>query len=164
MSKIPQESNPDRDVEGGAMTDSTQDVTKLTDTRGVLANALTVSRRPGGTVSIDSAPIDWNTVAWTVGGCWMIFGLTGFLGSAVHVAPVALLIATVLCMVLDVNPGPGHELEIIFVYWTLVGVWLSWRMHKTDRPAIDVISRGLILHLVVNIVAWFPTAIIFFGR
>src|SRR5262245_35386212 len=141
MSKIPRESNPDRDANGDAMTDSTQDVTELSDAKGLLGNALAISRRSGGAVIIDSVPIDWKTVACTVGGCWMIFGLTGFLGSAVHVAPVALLIATVLCMVLDVNLGPGHELEIIFVYWTLVGVWLSWRMHKTHRPAIDVISN-----------------------
>jgi len=164
MSKIPQESNPDRDANGDAMTDSTQDVTELTDAQGLLGNALAISRRAGGAVIIDGAPIDWKAVAWTVGGCWMIFGLTVLLGSAVHVAPVALLVAGLSCWVLGISFGPGHELEIIFVYWTLVGVWLCWRMHRTNRPAIDVVSHGLILHLVVNLVAWLPTAILIFGR
>jgi len=164
MSKTPQETNPESDAKADAITDSTLDVTKLTDAERLLASALAVSRRAGGTVILDSQWIDWKAVAYTVGGCWMICGLTGILGSAPHVAPVAILVAAVVDWVLGLGLGSGHEFEIIFVYWTLVGVWLSWRMHTGNRFAHEVIGQGVVLHIVVNLVAWLPTAILVYGH
>ncbi len=54
----------------------------------------------------------------------------------------------------------GRNLEAIFVYWTLVGVWLSWRFHNSKRKPAVIIAQTAALHLVFFALALFPMMIL----
>ena len=112
----------------------------------------------------DSA-IKWKVVAYTVGGCWLIFGVTALLGVAGLFSPMPLLVKAVWGIIVYgyVGSTSGHHLEAIFVYWTLFGVWLSWRLHKSARNPKRIIAQGAVLHLVLWAVA-LPLIMILGGR
>jgi len=109
----------------------------------------------------DSA-IDWKVVAYAVGGCWLIFGVTFLLGVPVWFSPLPILVKAVWGGVVYgyVGSTSGRNLEAVFVYWTLFGVWLSWRLHKSERKWQRVIAEGAVLHLVLWAVTVFPMMIV----
>lgn len=48
----------------------------------------------------------------------------------------------------------GRSIETIFIYWTLVGLGLSWLFHKIERkPAVIVVG---LLHLVLSALTLIP--------
>ena len=54
----------------------------------------------------------------------------------------------------------GHNLEAIFVYWTVLGSLLSWCLHKTERKRILIIVVAGVLHFVASALALFPAMIL----
>ena len=49
----------------------------------------------------------------------------------------------------------GWNIEAIFVYWTLVGLGLSWLIHKMDGKSAVIIVFALI-HLVLSALTLIP--------
>lgn len=71
--------------------------------------------------------------------------------------PLALFVKAILGILIYgyVGGTGGWNVEIIFVYWTLVGLGLSWLFHKLDSKAA-VIFVIAILHAVLSALTMFP--------
>jgi hypothetical protein len=58
-----------------------------------------------------------------------------------------------------VGSTSGRNVEAVFVYWTLVGLGLSWLLHKKLNLAA-IIALTAVLHLVLSALTLFPIMII----
>ena len=114
--------------------------------------------------------INWKLVAFTVGGCWVIFALTFLQGRdiGVFVNPLPILVKGLAGIIIFgyVGGTSGWEVETIFVYWNLLGLLVAWCLHKTNRnpmTVIAIIGIAVVVHLGLSALALFPT-MIFAGR
>lgn len=115
----------------------------------------------------DSA-INWKVVAYTVGGCWLIFAFMFLLlgkDLAVFLNPFPIVVKGVVGIVIYgyVGSTSGRDVETIFVYWTLVGLALSWLLHKIKRYRPVIFVLAAFLHLVLSALTLFPM-MLFNGR
>lgn len=114
----------------------------------------------------DSA-INWKAVAYTVGGCWLIFAFMLLLGEhlTVFFNPFPIVVKGIFGMLVYGYQGStsGRNLEAIFVYWTLVGLGLSWLLHNSKRKPGAIIAFTALLHLVLFALTLFPMMLLF-GR
>lgn len=115
---------------------------------------------------LNESAIDGKLVSYTVGGCWMIFALMYLPGKNIclFLNPLPLLLKAVVGILVYgyVGGTGGWELETVFVYWTLVGLFLSWCFHKTDRWG-TIITIAAMAQLVLSALAFFP-AMLLAGR
>ena len=58
-----------------------------------------------------------------------------------------------------VGSTSGRNVEAVFVYWTLVGLGLSWLLHK-KLNLTAIITLTAVLHLVLSALTLFPMMII----
>jgi hypothetical protein len=97
---------------------------------------------------VNNSAINWKLVAYTVGGCWLIFAFMLLLGKqlALFLNPLPLLVKGIFGMLVHgyVGSTSGYNLEAIFVYWTLVGTGLSWLIHNSKCKPATVIAFTLI--------------------
>ena len=105
-------------------------------------------------------PINWRLVACTVGGCWLIFGLMLALYGeplTVFLNSFPLFVKAILGILFYGYVGGmgGRNIEAIFVYWTLVGLGLSWLFHKLEQKSTVIIVVAL-LHLVLSALTLVP--------
>jgi hypothetical protein len=80
---------------------------------------------------------------------------------AVFLNPLPIVVKGILGILVYgyVGSTGGQNLEAIFVYWTLVGLGLSWLLHNSKRrPAI--IAFAALLHLVLFALTLFPMMIL----
>ena len=56
----------------------------------------------------------------------------------------------------------GWNLETIFLYWTVLGLTLSWCFHKSERSSL-IIAIAAGVHLVLSVLAFIP-AMLLAGR
>ena len=113
--------------------------------------------------SQDSA-INWRIVVYTIAGCWLIFGLMlVLLGEklAVFLNPLPILIKAIFGGLIYgyVGGTKGWNAETIFVYWTLVGIGLSWLLHKKINPAVIIIVAA-VLHVILSVLSLLPMMLI----
>ena len=103
-----------------------------------------------------------------MGGCWLIFALLYLLGIALrlplifYLSPFPIVVKAIFGGLVYgfVGSTSGHDVEAVFVYWTLVGVWLSWWLHKSKwKPAV-IIGLTALLHLVLAAFAFFPMVLL----
>lgn len=59
-----------------------------------------------------------------------------------------------------VGSTSGWNLEAIFVYWTLVGLGLSWLLHNTKLKPAVILAFTALLHLVLFALTLFPMMIL----
>jgi hypothetical protein len=95
-----------------------------------------------------------------VGGCWLILALTLSLHGeqlAVFLNPFPLFVKAIFGILVFgyVGSTGGRSIETIFVYWTLVGLGLSWLFHKFERKSAVIIVVAL-LHLVLSALTLIP--------
>ena len=113
----------------------------------------------------DSA-INWKLVAYTVGGCWLIFALMLLLGKQLFLFlnPFPILVKGIFGIIIYgyVGGTGGWDTEAIFVYWTLVGLGLSWVFHYSESKTATITFTAM-LHLVLFALSVFPM-MIFNGR
>ena len=109
--------------------------------------------------------INWKQVAYAVGSCWLIFALLYLLGVALRLPFILLLLSPFPIVVKAIYGGlvygyvgstRGRDVEAVFVYWTLVGLWLSWWLHKSKSKPAVVIGLTALLHIVLSALAFFP--------
>ena len=80
---------------------------------------------------------------------------------AVFLNPLPILVKGIFGILVYgyIGSTSGRNLEAIFVYWTLVGLGLSWLLHNSkSRPAI--IAFAAMLHLLMSGLALFPMMIL----
>ena len=111
--------------------------------------------------------INWRVVACTVAGCWLVFGLMLFLYGeqlAVFLNPFPLFVKAILGIIFYGYVGGigGGNIATIFIYWTLVGLGLSWLFHKLERKSSVIIVVALV-HLVLSALTLVPM-MLFNGR
>jgi hypothetical protein len=113
---------------------------------------------------MNDSQINWRLVAYTVGGCWLIFAFVLLLGEqlALFLNPLPILVKGIFGMLVYGYEGStsGRNLEAIFVYWTLVGLGLSWLLHNRKRKLASIIAVTALLHLVLFALALFPMMIL----
>jgi predicted cobalt transporter CbtA len=105
---------------------------------------------------VNDSAINWRVVARTVGGCWLTFVLMWLLLGeqlAVFLNPVPLFVKAIAGIL--VYGYVGGNIAAIFVYWTLVGLVLSWLFHKFDDKS-SVVMVFALLHLVVSALMLIP--------
>ena len=104
--------------------------------------------------------INWRLVASTVGCCWLVFALMWLLLGgqlAVFLNPLPLFVKAV-CGILIYGYVGGigvGNIATILVYWTLVGLGLSWLFHKLDDKS-TVITIFAIVHVVLSALTLIP--------
>lgn len=113
--------------------------------------------------------INWKLVAYAVGGCWLIFAVLYLLGLALRV-PFLALIASPFPIVAKaifgglvygyVGSTRKHDLEAVFVYWTLLGLVLSWLLHKSKRKPTFIIGMIAVVHIVLSVLTFFPMVLL----
>ena len=54
----------------------------------------------------------------------------------------------------------GWNIETIFVYWTLVGLGLSWLFHKFEGKSAMIVVVAFFLHLVLSALTLIPTMLL----
>ena len=110
---------------------------------------------------MNNSAINWKPVAYTVGVCWLIFAFMLLLGEQLFVFlnPLPLLVKAIFGMLVFGYMGStgGRTLDYtaIFVYWTLVGLGLSWLLHNSNRKSA-IIALTALLHLVLSALTLFP--------
>lgn len=114
---------------------------------------------------MNDSVINWRVVACTVGGCWLVFALMWLvLGEqlAVFLNPLPLFVKAIFGILVYGYVGGlgGRNIETIFVYWTLVGLGLSWLFHKFERKSVMITVVALLLHLVLSALTLFPVMLI----
>jgi len=121
-------------------------------------------------VSVNDSAITWRPVGYTVAGCWMVFALMCLAGKqlCLFLNPLPLLIKGIAGIVVYgyVGGTRGWDLEIVFVYWTMIGLILSWCFHKSKRSPrviMTIIAIAAGLHLVLSALAFIP-AMLLAGR
>ena len=84
---------------------------------------------------------------------------------AVFFNPFPIVIKSVFGMLVFgyVGSTSGGNVEAIFIYWTLIGLGLSWVLHKVKRQRAVIIACTVMLHLVLSALTLFPM-MIFNGR
>jgi hypothetical protein len=112
----------------------------------------------------DSA-INWRVVACTVGCCWLVFALMWWLLGeqlAVFLNPLPLFVKAIFGIIVYgyVGGAGGGTIETIFVYWTLVGLGLSWLFHKIEGKSAMIIVVAFFLHLVLSALTLIPMMLI----
>jgi ABC-type anion transport system duplicated permease subunit len=53
-----------------------------------------------------------------------------------------------------------HDLEAVFVYSTLLGLVLSWLLHKSKRKPTFIIGLIAVLHIVLSVLTFFPMVLL----
>jgi hypothetical protein len=110
---------------------------------------------------VNNSSINWKLVAYTVGACWLIFAFMLLLGDQLlmFLNPLPLLVKAIFGMLvfgyMGSTGGQTLDYTAIFVYWTLIGLGLSWLLHNSKhKPAI--IALTALLHLVLSALTLFP--------
>lgn len=121
-----------------------------------------------GKPNLNNSTINWKVLAYTVGVCWLIFALMMLLLGkqlAMFLNPFPIVIKGVFGILVFgyVGSTSGGDIEAIFIYWTLVGLGLSWLFHKIKRQRAVIIACTAMLHLVLAALALFPM-MLFNGR
>ena len=113
---------------------------------------------------MNHSKINWKVVTYVVGGCWLIFAFMLLLGKqlVLFLNPFPLLVKAIFGILVYgyVGGTSGHDVEAIFVYWTLVAVGLSWLLHKIKHRRVLIIVLTALLHLVLSALTLFPMMII----
>lgn len=109
--------------------------------------------------------INWRIVAYTVGGCWLIFGFMLLLlgrDFALFLNPFPLLVKAIFGIIVFgyVGGTGGWNVETVFIYWTLLGLLLSWLFHVTTSKRVLIISLAVVFHLVLSALTLFPMMLI----
>ena len=114
----------------------------------------------------NDSTINWKLVGYTVGGCWMIFAFMFLPGKKIGLflnpLPIVLKGLTAI-IVYGYVGGIRGEVEIVFVYWSVMGLLLAWCLHKSKRNPLTVIAIIAIaggLHVFLSTLALFPAMII----
>ena len=117
-------------------------------------------------VDVNDSGIDGKLVSFTVGGCWMIFAIMCMAGKNIclFLNPLPLVLKGLTGIVVYGYVGGigGGDLETVFVYWTVIGLFLSWCFHKTNRWW-TIIAIAAVVQLVLSGLALFP-AMLLAGR
>lgn len=110
--------------------------------------------------SVNDSAINWRVVACTVGSCWLIFALMLLLLGeklATFLNPLPVFLKAIFGILVYgyVGGTGGWTIESIFIYWTLVGLCLSWLFHKLNGKSGVIIVFAL-LHLVLSALTLIP--------
>ena len=99
----------------------------------------------------------------------MIFAVLYLLGLALRV-PFLALIASPFPIVAKaifgglvygyVGSTRKHDLEAVFVYWTLLGLVLAWLLHKSRRKPTFIIGMIAVVHIVLSVLTFFPMVLL----
>lgn len=114
---------------------------------------------------MSDSTINWRIVAYTVGGCWLIFGVMLFLlgrDFTLFLNSFPLLVKAIFGIIVFgyVGGTGGGNVETVFIYWTLLGLLLSWLLHMTTSKRVLIISLAAVLHVVLSALALFPMMLI----
>ena len=112
----------------------------------------------------DSA-INWRVVTYTVGGCWLIFVLMFVLlgrDIALFLNPFPIVVKAIFGVLLYgyVGGTSGRNVETVLIYWTFVGLCLSWLFHKIRHKHALIVVAAVMIHIVVSALSLFPMMII----
>ena len=117
-------------------------------------------------VRVDYSAIDWKLVSCTVGSCWSIFFLTylGGMTLTLFLNPLPIVLKGLAGGLIYgyVGATSGWDLETIFFYWTVLGLLLSWSIHKTKRKTLPIMIFTFV-HIGLSVLALFP-AMLMNGR
>jgi hypothetical protein len=117
-------------------------------------------------VRVDDSAIDWKLVSYTVGSCWSIFFLTylGGMTLTLFLNPLPIVLKGLAGGLIYgyVGATSGWDLETIFFYWTVLGLLLSWCIHKTKRKTLPIMIFTFV-HIGLSVLALFP-AMLMNGR
>ena len=113
--------------------------------------------------------INWKLIAYAVGGCWLMFAVLYPLGLALRLKFLVFL-ATPFPIVAKAIFGGlvygyagstrKHDLAAVFVYWTLLGLVLSWLLHKSKRKPTFIIGLISVIHIVLSLLTFFPMVLL----
>jgi hypothetical protein len=111
--------------------------------------------------------VNWKLVAYTVGGCWVIFAFLFLPGKqfGLFLNPFPIVLKALVGGLIFgyVGAAGGRDIETIFLYWTLMGLMLAWCLHKFKRNPVNVtaiIGVAGVVHVVVSVLALFPAMLI----
>ena len=104
-------------------------------------------------------------VTYTVGGCWLIFGFMLLLlgrDIALFLNPFPILVKGIFGMLVYgyVGSTGGRNIETVFIYWTFVGLVVSWLFHKLPHARAVIIAVVAVLHVVLAALSLFPMMLI----
>ena len=111
---------------------------------------------------------NWRIVGYTVGGCWLIFAsMFLLLGKqiAMFLNPLPILLNALAGMLIYGHVGgtSGGDVEIIFVYWSVIGLVLAWCLHRFERNVVTVSTiTGVtaVVHVGLSALALFPNMLL----
>lgn len=115
--------------------------------------------------------VNWKLFAYTLGGCWLIFAsMFLLLGEqiAMFLNPLPILLKGLAGGLIYgyVGATSGWDVEIIFVYWSVIGLVLACCLHRFERNAVNVmaiIAIAGVVHVGLSALALFP-AMLLAGR
>lgn len=121
-------------------------------------------------VQVNDSAVNWKLVAYTVGGCWIIFAFMFVQGKTlgVFLNPLPILLKGLAGIIVYGYVGGIRvgDVETIFVYWNVIGLLLAWCLHRSKRNptiVITIITIAGVVHIVLSALALFP-AMLFAGR
>ena len=109
---------------------------------------------------VNHSAINWRIVASTVGCCWLVFVLMWLLLGeqlAVFLNPLPLFVKAIFGILVYGYVGGMRvgNIQTILVYWTLIGLALSWLFHKIEGKSTVIIVVAF-LHLVLSALTLIP--------
>lgn len=115
---------------------------------------------------VNDSAIDWKLVCYTVASCWSIFFLTYLEGKTLtlFLNPLPIVVKGLVGGLIYgyVGATSGWDLETVFFYWTVLGLLLSWFIHKTKSRTLPIMIFAFV-HIVLSVLAFFP-AMLMGGR
>jgi hypothetical protein len=111
--------------------------------------------------------VNWKLVAYTVGGCWLVFAFLFLPGKQIglFLNPFPIVLKGLIGGAIYgyVGAAGGRDIETIFVYWTMLGLVLAWCLHKFQRNPVNVtaiIAVAGVVHVGLTVLAFFPAMLI----
>ena len=114
---------------------------------------------------MNDSSINWRMVIYSVGSCWLIFGLMLVLlgrSFTLFLNPLPLLVKAIFGMIVFgyVGGTGGWEIETVFVYWTLFGLSLAWLFHQFRSNREWIIVGAAMLHVILAALSLVPMMLI----
>ena len=114
---------------------------------------------------MNDSSTNWRMVIYSVGSCWLIFGLMLVLlgrSFTLFLNPLPLLVKAIFGIIVFgyVGGTRGWNIETVFVYWTLLGLSLSWSFHQFKTKRAWIIVGAAMVHLILAALSLFPMMLI----